>query len=32
MTWVNGDFYDGMWLNGKMHGKGKKTIKKTGEV
>jgi len=27
MTWINGDFFDGMWLNGKMHGKGKKVFK-----
>lgn len=27
MNWTNGNSYDGAWLNGKMHGKGKYTFK-----
>jgi len=30
-VWANGDRYAGEWRKGKMHGKGKKTMK-TGDV
>jgi len=32
MTYPNGDIYHGEWVDGKMHGEGSYTYKKTGDV